>query len=80
MKNLLIKIFIKIAVKFKISFLMNYIYKLNNDPWLLKDKSELFRYSKINEIIIKNNNQKLYKNVLEIGAGNGDHSQYLKKQ
>ena len=79
MKKLIIKIFSKIAIKFKLSFFMNYIYKLNNDPWLLGDKSELSRYEKINEIILKNNNQKLYKNVLEIGAGNGDHSKYLQK-
>ena len=79
MRYIFLKIIIKIAVFFKISSLMNVLYNLKDDPWQLNSKSELFRYSKINELLLKNNNQNQYQNVLELGSGIGNHTEYLKK-
>ncbi len=58
---------------------MDLIYRLDINPWNLSDKSEIFRYERINQILLKNNNNLKYDNVLEIGGGIGDHSEFIKK-
>ena len=58
----------------KLLFEMIYLFK---NPWNLNSKEEIYRYEYLNNFLIKKNNNKKYSNILEIGCGEGIHTNYL---
>ena len=57
-------------------FIFELIYFFNN-PWNLNSKEETYRYKYLNDYLLKKNNNKKYSNILEIGCGEGMHTNYL---
>jgi len=60
----------------EINFLYEIIYFFKN-PWNLNNESEILRYKKINEYLLKFNKLNKFESAIEIGSGEGHQSIYL---
>ena len=54
------------------------IYFFSN-PWKLNSKPEVYRFKSINNFLLNQNNNILYNHILEIGCGEGHHTEFLSK-
>ena len=48
-----------------------------SNPWKLNSKAEVHRFKSINHFLLNQNNNKLYNHILEIGCGEGHHTEFL---
>ena len=72
----MIKLLKKISRYSSNKIIFNLIYYFSN-PWSLNSKSEIYRYEHLNNYLLKKNNKKLYNHILEIGCGEGHHTEFL---